>query len=162
MPGTLFIKPVEANLVRDTATLRKMDPYCRFSIGNQMINSEVCKTGGTHPHWKQSLDMHLNIDQSKCLVEVIDEDLPKDDQIGSCEIDLNEVRKEGQLKKWYPSQHGNKKAGEILLELSFQNEAINPADEKIEEEIEEMRMEGEGGHSPAYWENRKYEKRTLL
>ena len=151
MPGTLKIKPIQANLIHDTAVFSKMDPYCKFSVGNQKAKSEVCKDGGTHPIWKKSIEIPLNIDQSKCLVEIRDENLLKDQNIGSCEIDISEVKNIGQVTKWYSLEFDNRKAGDILLELSYQTGTISGKEsaEWVENELARNRMEYEGG-SPVF------------
>jgi len=122
MPGTFTFKPLEANLTHDTDWLGKMDPYCSFVINNKRVKSQVCKSGGQHPIWNDTVTIPLETDQPACVVELMDKDkiLP-DDSIGTFVIDLKEVQNKGLVSKWYPLYHKNKPAGEILLEASFQS-----------------------------------------
>jgi len=122
MPGTFTFKPLEANLTHDTDWLGKMDPYCSFVINNKRIKSQVCKSGGQHPIWNDTVTIPLETDLPACVVELMDKDkiLP-DDSIGTFVIDLKEVQNKGSVSKWYPVYHKNKPAGEILLESSFQS-----------------------------------------
>ena len=120
MPGTFVFKPIEANLTHNTEWLGKMDPYCAFIVGDQRLNSGVCKKGGKHPHWNDTITIPGS-SQSRLTLEVKDNDaLTKDDEIGSCMVDLQEIEMQGKVSKWYPLYHKNKQAGEILLQASFE------------------------------------------
>jgi len=55
------------------------------------------------------------------IVEVMDKDrLTKDDIIGACSINLQDLQTNGAKQNWYPLFYKNKPAGEILMETSFQ------------------------------------------
>jgi len=118
MPGTITLKPIEANLNRDTDLIGKADPYCQFTIGGDKVKGQVCKSGGKHPVWYDSITIPAS-SQTLCLVEVKDKDLIKDDKMGSCEIDLRQIQNQGVTKQWYPLHHRGKPAGELLLEATF-------------------------------------------
>lgn len=120
MPGSFIIRPIEANLTHNTDLLGKMNPYCSFMVGNSKIKSQICKKGGKHPHWNDTVTLPVT-NESKILVELMDKDkITHDDVIGSFILDLNEVQSTGQVNKWYPLSYKNKAAGEILLEAVFQ------------------------------------------
>lgn len=120
MPGTFVFKPIEANLTHNTEWIGKMDPYCAFIVGNKRINTQVCKKGGKHPHWNDSVSIPITT-ESKITVELMDKDkITKDDHIGSFMIDLQEIETTGKLSKWYPVYYKNKPAGEILLETLYE------------------------------------------
>jgi len=120
MPGTIVFRPVEANLTRNTDFLHKMNPYCAFIAGNQRFNSQICKHGGKHPVWNDSVTVPIT-NESIVTLELMDKDkITKDDSIGLAKIDLYELQNSG--SKWYPLYYKNKPAGEILLEASFQGD----------------------------------------
>jgi len=122
MPGTFIVKPIEANLTHNTDLLGRMNPYCSVVVGNTRIKGQICKKGGKHPHWNDSITVPAT-GESKVLVELMDKDkITHDDHIGSFELDLNEVQSIGQISKWYPLTYKNKTAGEILLETVYQPE----------------------------------------
>jgi len=123
MPGTIVFKPIEANLVHNTDFITKMNPYCTFIVDGKRFNSLVCKKGGKHPHWSDSVSVPVPMD-SRITVELMDKDrITKDDTIGSFTIDLPELQNTGgQSSKWYPLQYKNKPAGEILLETALMGE----------------------------------------
>jgi len=123
MPGTFVLKPIEANLTHSTELIGKMNPYCSFSIGNERVKGQVCKKGGKHPHWNDAITIPAS-NQPTLLLEVKDQDkITKDDNIGTCMIDLQELQSCGQVSKWYPLTYKNKPAGEILMEAAFQGDA---------------------------------------
>jgi len=120
MPGTFVVRPIEANLTHNTDIITKMNPYCAFNVGGTRIRSQICKKGGKHPHWGDSVTLPIT-NESKVLVELMDKDkITHDDHIGSFMLDLNEVQASGQVSKWYPLYYKNKAAGEILLEAVYQ------------------------------------------
>jgi len=123
MPGSIVFRPIEANLTHNTDIISKMNPYCSFLVGEKRINSQICKKGGKHPHWSDSVSVPV-ANESKIMVELMDKDkLTKDDHIGSFVIDLRELEAQGQSSRWYPLYYKNKPAGEILLEASFQGQS---------------------------------------
>jgi len=126
MPGTFILKPIEANLTHNTDLIGKMDPYCAMSVGNVKVKGQICKKGGKHPHWTDTLTVPIN-NESKVLVELMDKDkITHDDNIGSVVLDLREVQSSGKINRWYPLTYKNKPAGEILLETMYQpQEGVN-------------------------------------
>jgi len=123
MPGTFVFRPIEANLTHNTEWIGRMDPYCAFIVGNKRINSQICKKGGKHPHWNDSITIPV-ANESKLMVELMDKDkITHDDHIGSFMIDLQEIEAQGTISRWYPLYHKNKPAGEILLEAAFEGGA---------------------------------------
>jgi len=120
MPGTFIVRPIEANLTHNTDLIKKMNPYCSIAVGNTRIKGQICKHGGKHPHWNDSMTIPAT-GESKALLQLMDKDrITKDDNIGSCMLDLQEVQAAGQVSKWYPLYYKNKSAGEILLETTYQ------------------------------------------
>ena len=118
MPGTVVFKPIEANITHNTELIGKMDPYCLFHVGNQKIKGQVCRKGGKHPQWEDSITIPIT-NQPTCVVDLKDKDIIHDDKIGTFEVDLREVETQGRLKKWYPLFYKEKPAGEILIEAIY-------------------------------------------
>jgi len=123
MPGTFIIRPIEANLTHNTDLLTKMSPYCSVTVANNRVDGQICKKGGKHPQWNDTITLPVT-NESQVLVELMDKDkITHDDNIGSFMLNLNEVQSSGQVSKWYPLTYKNKPAGEILMEVVFQNGA---------------------------------------
>jgi len=118
MPGTVVFKPIEANITHNTELIGKMDPYCLFHVGTQKIKGQVCRKGGKHPQWEDSIVIPIT-NQPTCVVDLKDKDILHDDKIGTFEVDLREVETQGRLKKWYPLFYKEKPAGEILIEAIY-------------------------------------------
>ena len=123
MPGTIIFKPIQANLTHKTSHLVEMDPYCLVTLGSKQFKSEPCLGGGQTPHWNDCITLQT-IEEPKCLIEIKDKNtLVQDSEIASCEVDLKEIEKQGQVLRWYALQFDNKPAGEILLEATFKPSA---------------------------------------
>lgn len=120
MPGTLTIRPLTANLTRDTEIFGTMDPYCKIILGNQKISGEVCRNGGKHPSWEDTLVLR-RISEPSCVIEVKEKDwLLPDGTIGICDVNLLEVEAQKRVLKWYPVLYENKPVGKLLLEISYE------------------------------------------
>jgi len=130
MPGTVVFKPIEANITHNTERLGKMDPYCLFHVGTQKIKGQVCKKGGKHPQWEDSIVIPIT-NQPTCMVDLKDKDLFHDDKIGTFEVDLREVETQGRLKKWYPLFYKEKPAGEILVEAIYAGDTTTGASQGL-------------------------------
>jgi hypothetical protein len=127
MPGTITLRPIEANLTHNTDLLTKMNPYCVFVLGTQRYNSQICKKGGKHPVWNDSITIPI-ANENKILVELMDKDkITKDDVIGSFMLDINELASQQHINKWYPLFYKNKPAGEILLDADFSGQGFGQA-----------------------------------
>ena len=88
--GNLVIKPINATLTRDTELLGKMDPYCVFILGDKKFKTKVKDEAGKNPNWvilkmikagEEFVTRVENLDMIE--VEVWDEDVGKDDFVGS-------------------------------------------------------------------------------
>eukprot|EP00918_Siedleckia_nematoides_P028992 GHVU01062286.1.p1 GENE.GHVU01062286.1~~GHVU01062286.1.p1 ORF type:complete len:283 (+),score=33.89 GHVU01062286.1:58-906(+) len=119
MPGTITFKPIEAKLKHDTDLIGKADPYCMFTLGTQKLKGQVCKSGGVHPVWNDSITIPATSGQQICLVEVKDKDILKDDKMGAVEVDLREIESQGKVHRWFPLYHKNKPTGELLMEAIY-------------------------------------------
>ncbi len=131
MPATITLKPIEANLRHNTDIFTRMNPYCVFVVENQRFSSQVCKKGGKHPHWSDTVTIP-DSNHEKILVEVMDKDLVMPDaQIGSVMMDVQEIKLQGRNSRWYALSYKNKPAGEVLIEFVFHPD-IEIAEEKIQ------------------------------
>jgi len=119
MPGTITVRPIEAKFTHDSDFLTKMDPYCTVHIGNQKVKGQVCKSGGKHPQWKDTMTI-LRGSEPTMIIELKDKDtFTKDDLIGVCQVDLNPLDSKNNISRWYPVFNNKKPAGEILVELTY-------------------------------------------
>jgi len=136
MPGSLTLRPIEANLTRDTVNIGKMSPYCAFQIDEDTVSTSVCKNGGKHPHWEDVCTISASKnDKSLLQVHVIDnETLLKDNHIGSFSIDLKDIKSAKPVSRWYPIYYNEKQAGEILLEAAFVNQENTVKSTAVKEE----------------------------
>jgi len=119
MPGTLTIRPLAAKLTRDTEIFGQMDPYCKITFGKQKVQGSVCKNGGKHPHWEDTLTLRRN-NEPNLEIEIKEKDwLLPDGTIGTCLVNLREVEAQKRVLKWYPVSYQDKPAGQILIEATF-------------------------------------------
>jgi len=135
MPGNFIFKPIEAKITHDLHWFTKMDPYCVFITGDKRINSEVCKKGDRNPHWEDIITIDSPV-ESKILVEVMDKTTFSDGNIGTSNIDLEEIESQGKISKWYPLTFKENPAGEILIESAFEgNNNVIVADNILQEPV---------------------------
>ena len=119
MSGSLTVRPIKANLLHDKDLFGKMDPYCIVHLGQYNVKGQVCKNGGTHPQWGDTITVQRNYEKV-VLIELRDKDrFSQDDAIGVCYVDLSSLPPRTPVSQWYPLQRWHKNAGEILVELTF-------------------------------------------
>jgi len=128
MPGTITFRPIEATITHNTSRITGMDPYCLISIGDQKNKSEVCHRGGKHPTWSDTIIVDAS-QESTGMIEVKDKSMIlHDENIGSCTIDIQEIKSQGCVKKWYPITWKGEVAGQLLMEADFNSSGVNLSD----------------------------------
>jgi len=125
MPGTLSVRPIQANISHVTSKVLGMDPYCLIRVGSRKEHSSVCYNGGKHPHWEDTIVLDIE-NETKFSVELKDKTmLFSDAHIGRIELDLKDIDNQRDSFKWYILMHNNEPAGEILMETFLDSDDIN-------------------------------------
>jgi len=121
MPGSVIIRPIEAHFLDGGDQFDRMSSYCEVQLGVKQLCTEVCKNGGANPNWHHPLILPLKEECTKCTIEVKDNDSASliKGTAGSCDINLEELRKEGNLRKWYALVKNGRSEGDILVEASY-------------------------------------------
>mmetsp|Transcript_16213 Transcript_16213/g.13789 ORF Transcript_16213/g.13789 Transcript_16213/m.13789 type:complete len:99 (+) Transcript_16213:143-439(+) len=89
--GTLYVKPLNAEITHSTDMFFKMDPYCLFINGQNKKKSTTCQNGGKKPSWNDTVAIEIT-NQEKLFVEIWDEEnMGKNKLIAVGEIDLNKM-----------------------------------------------------------------------
>ncbi|XP_032218132.1 multiple C2 and transmembrane domain-containing protein 1 isoform X2 [Nematostella vectensis] len=92
------------------------DPYCRFRLGNEKYKSKACKET-LNPQWSEQFDLKMYPDSPMVLeITVYDRDIRKDEFMGRCQIDLNQLEREKSHKIEAELEDG---AGIIVMHLSI-------------------------------------------
>ncbi len=77
---SLTVRPLNAQLTRDTEMFGKMDPYVKITHGNTVVKSQVNEDGGKTPKWNDSLQMPFYNNQN-IVIEVYDKEKVGTDKI---------------------------------------------------------------------------------
>jgi hypothetical protein len=122
MSGTLCLRPLAAQLTRDVSFLGKMDPYCEFIVGKNKVKGLVCQNGGVNPIWEDDRPLIINITTEPTMTVNLKEKklIGSDVIVGTCEVNLYDVRLKKNYVKWVPLAYQNTHAGKILFEAVFQ------------------------------------------
>lgn len=140
----ITIRPITAQLTRNTDMFKNMDPYVKFKLGNNKAKSSVDKRAGKTPSWKDEiLIKYMNEDTLK--IEVWDKDTFKpDDLVGSTTLSLSTI--EGQrnhIQDWIDLTYKGKDAGKILLDIQF-----SPKKENIQKQQVNVQKPGFNTEAP--------------
>jgi len=121
MPGSLIIKPIEAHFLDGGNQFDRMSPYCELHLGLKQVSTEVCRYGGANPSWHHPLVLPVKDDCAKCTIEVKDNEPTSriKGMAGKCDISLEELMKEGNVRKWYNLVKDGHCEGDILVEASY-------------------------------------------
>ena len=99
--GKLTITIEEARLTRDTETFSKMDPYCIFQYREAISRTKVINNGGKTPRWNETFVVDVKYIGDDFTIVVKDEDIGKDDKIGSCQGKISAMCVPGGIDEWY-------------------------------------------------------------
>ena len=117
--GTLIVKPQTAQLEHAHKGLLKFDPYAVFKVGVQTQTSSVCKDGGKHPSWTDTLKFDINGDQ-EATVELYDKGtLAKDKMIGRAVIPFHQILALKNATQWYDLMLEGKEVGKIMVHFEY-------------------------------------------
>lgn len=116
----IIIKPITAQLTRNTDFFKNMDPYVIFTIGNNSVKTSVASRAGKTPSWKDELSIKFT-NEDTLKIEVWDKDMFKyDDLVGSTSMSLNSLKgKKSKVYDWIDLTYKGKDAGKILLDMDF-------------------------------------------
>ena len=121
MQRSIVIRPLQAQITRNVeGVLEKMDPYIVFKLGTQKHKTHVCKNGGKQPTWTDTLTFDNIENESFVLFEVMDDNLFKDEVIGSGSLQLSSLQQMSTSPQWVPFFHKGNTAGQILMEIQTQ------------------------------------------
>lgn len=81
-----------ADLVRNTETFGKMDPYVKITCGKKSVKTKYIDEAGQKPVWDATVNLDIENPDPKAevLIEVWDKDVTYDDMIGGTKITLND------------------------------------------------------------------------
>merc|ERR1712106_1018955 len=116
--GQVVITVYKAKDIEKKGKLGKADPYVKITLGKQKAKSSTVKNNH-NPEWnlKATFGVDQNITEG-INIEVFDDDLGKDDSLGSTFIDISKVQEHHQfLNQWIPLEKC--KSGEVFLSVEF-------------------------------------------
>ncbi|TNV82123.1 hypothetical protein FGO68_gene1217 [Halteria grandinella] len=134
-PGILKLTFFEAKLTRDTELLGKMDPYVQLKYGtfseSEGLRTQTCENGGLFPVWNQSIELQVREQETRAVqIQCWDEDLLQSDIIGESVVyKVDQLMQYcGENSRWLDIYFKGKRAGEILIEFTFQAQTVGSKD----------------------------------
>merc|ERR1712121_282002 len=116
--GKIKIIILKAKDIEKKGMFGKADPYVKLTMGAQKAKSKTVKNNH-NPEWNFPATFDIGKETSEVLnIEVFDEDIGKDDSLGSTSLDIRTIMEEYvNTNKWIPLK--NCKSGEVLLSAEF-------------------------------------------
>ena len=118
MPGTFVIKPIEAHLMSGAQGTSRMDPFCVFTLGEKSFATRSSQNGGSYPHWSDSVTIPIQGEDTKCMVEIRDEQ-NSHASFGSFSMDLSDLQKKDKVRDWFTISNNDSNAGDVLMEVIY-------------------------------------------
>ena len=129
--GMLSINVLKAKKLEKSGLFGKVDPYVLLKLGEVKRMSKPVKNNHD-PEWNFNATFDIDRNAPKhIMLEVYDDDLGKDDLLGTANIELRQILETDNFAThWYPLQ--NCKSGEVLLSANFTpSHLVNAHQEKI-------------------------------
>ncbi|KAF9920708.1 hypothetical protein FBU30_009367 [Linnemannia zychae] len=108
------------NLKREDGILGHNDPYVRIAVDKGLIHkwqkTATCKDAGGEPEFNETMVFDIEPNQD-LILEVKDDDLVHDDEIGRTKIPVAGVFETGGVESWYQIGKGSKYNGEVFLRM---------------------------------------------
>ncbi|PNW76446.1 hypothetical protein CHLRE_11g467593v5 [Chlamydomonas reinhardtii] len=126
--GVMSVTLEFAKDLKDADWFGKQDPYCIIRIGGQTFRTRTAVDGGRNPVWNETFRFNV-INENNVDVEIKDEDVGKDDLIGTCTFSLAKARESGSDRIQAPvvSKKSRKQRGFLSIALSWEpNKALKP------------------------------------
>ena len=116
---TIIVRPIKANLKRDTNWFFRMDPMVEVILGGEAkYKSPEDKNGGKHPHWNTIIG-HIGIKVNEMDLTVYDKGLNDGEPVGHVNVNLEKLYRLQTVKEWYPLEFRGKQVGEIYLQMEY-------------------------------------------
>merc|ERR1712106_794265 len=116
--GQVVITVYKARDIEKKGMFGKADPYVKITLGKQKAKSATVKNNH-NPEWNFKATFGVDQNTTEGInIEVFDDDLGKDDSLGSTFIDISKVQEHHQfLNQWIPLEKC--KSGEVFLSVEF-------------------------------------------
>lgn len=115
--------------LKDGDWFGKQDPYAIVRCGGQQFRTKTAVDGGKNPVWNETFLFNV-INENTIEIDIKDEDVGKDDLIGSVMISLAKAREAGSdtLQAPVVSKKSRKQHGFASVQLKWApNDALKPA-----------------------------------
>ncbi|KAJ1913505.1 hypothetical protein H4219_005184 [Mycoemilia scoparia] len=119
--GTLKIYVLTGKDLPNRDRFGKQDVAVEFTVGTEKRRTKIDHKGGSNPRWMDTVLFHINgAGQTALMIQVLDVDTTKNDEVGSCVVDLRKVFVEEELDGWQHLKRKDKPAGKIYIEFTFE------------------------------------------
>ncbi|KAG2439068.1 hypothetical protein HYH02_006595 [Chlamydomonas schloesseri] len=127
--GVMSVTLEFAKDLKDADWFGKQDPYCIIRVGGQTFRTRTAVDGGRNPVWNETFRFNI-INENSVDVEIKDEDVGKDDVIGTATFSLAKARESGtdRIQAAVVSKKSRKQRGFLSIALSWEpNKALKPS-----------------------------------
>ncbi|KAG2493723.1 hypothetical protein HYH03_008236 [Edaphochlamys debaryana] len=132
--GSLRVTVQYAQGIKDQDWFGRQDPYVKVRVGSQERRSRTCTDGGRNPVWEETFEYSI-LNENNIELTLFDEDtLARDDLIGTAQVSLATVRRQGQDTVQAPVSSGkkaHKQKGFIQVALRFTPNSALKAQQQV-------------------------------
>ncbi|GJP63192.1 hypothetical protein CLOP_g20259 [Closterium sp. NIES-67] len=102
MSGVLELTVVGASGLKDKELFTKQDPYVVVEYGSQRFRTKTDKDGGTTPAFNSTFHLQLLPGVEEFSAVIWNDNLGRDDVIGSCRVNFRQAFSAGVWDMWHP------------------------------------------------------------
>merc|ERR1711874_486317 len=128
-PGQITVTVHKAQDIEKKGMFGKADPYVIMTFGDQKAKSKTIKNN-YNPEWEFTANFNIQQETPEGItISLFDDDIGKDDALGSKVLDIGAVQEYKELKnQWIPLE--NCKSGEVLVSAEFTPQTLIEKSEK--------------------------------
>lgn len=117
--GVLTVTVEYAKDLKDVQWVGKQDPYVKLHLAGQTFQTKTCNDGGSNPVFDETFNFNV-IDDNTLELEIFDEEMGKDEALGTASLTFSRARETGSDAVEVPliSKQG-KQQGFISIKMHF-------------------------------------------
>ena len=143
MQGSIKIKVLRAEILKDEQFFGKMDPYVKVVYKENTMHTQVAKDMGKHPKWDETFSIRFNSRvENELSYEVMNsysDDYSKDHLLGKGTTLIDKLASFSGQDIQLPFLHNGVTAGQVVLNMTFLLDNVSQEKKGRQAELDQLK-----------------------